>query len=842
MALRLTGTTLQSERPAAPSGDLLVIQARTALARGDVAAYSALFADANSLTDPHIRFGAHLGLLQAGLQATATATEGAALRVFVAIADASLTLLESNPAEPILLNLAGVACYELWSLDAAQALFRAARRLDPDLSDAERNLREVAGRRRAGRRIRPLHAAVPGLARRATSVAARAKPATGLTLSLCMIVRDEEQMLPRCLAAVAPAVDEIIVVDTGSVDATVEIARSFGARVVEHPWTGSFSEARNVSFEAATGDWVMYLDADEVLVQEDVEQLRAVTGRTWREAFYLVETSYTGELGDGSAIVNNALRVFRNRPEYRFTDRLHEQIAHTLPTHLPGRLEQTPVRVQHYGYLGSIRDAKEKSKRNVELLRRQAAEAPATPFLHFNLGSEYAAAGDPASAVTELRQAQSMLMAEDGLRGCEFGPPLMFRLTMALRMCGRLEEADAAAAEALQAFPGFTDLILGQARTAQSRGDLDGAVRLYERCIELGDAPARFGGMLGCGTFLPRVALAEIDLDRGDVSAARSRLEWCVAHHPDFLGVVRPYATTLLRDGVAPADVVARLESLMSLPTQARISIAVAMRQAGELAMAEEQYRRVLDASPAQAWLRTTLGELVLARGSWDEAAQAVGDVDVNDPHAALACRIELLARIGRSDADTVRAGLVRAEQAGLPRAEQTVFRAWAEMAEGGEVVEGLPVAGMPVLTVILETLLGAGDGDRFNALLPALSASRLERREQRELLATMFVSHGLLPQAAQEWMAVCAEQPDARALIGLGRIAERSGMAEDAATFAAGALELDPQSAAARELLARLPAPAAVGAGVGAAVGAGAGAAVGAGAKAAGAEVAVDA
>jgi tetratricopeptide (TPR) repeat protein len=815
MALRLTGTTLQSEQPAAPAaptGDLLAIQARTALGRGDVAAYRALFDEADALTDPHATFAAHLGLLQAGLQATGTAAEGLTLRMFVAIADAALGLLEREPAEPVILNLAGVACYELWSLDAAQALFRAARRLDPELADAERNLQEVGRRQRAGRRPRPLHAAVPGLARRARSVAGRAKPATGLTLSLCLIVRDEAQMLPRCLAAAGPAVDEIIVVDTGSTDATVEIARSFGARVIEHPWTGSFSEARNVSFDAATGDWVMYLDADEVLVDDDVAQLRTVTGRTWREAFYLVETSYTGELGDGSAIVNNALRVFRNRPQYRFKDRLHEQIAHALPTHIPCRMEQTSVRVQHYGYLGSVRDAKEKSKRNVELLRRQAAEAPATPFLHFNLGSEYAAAGEPAAAVEEFRRAHAMLIQSGGMRTCEYAPQLMFRLAMVLRMCGRLAEADATAADALQVFPELTDLVLGQARTAQTRGDVDAAVRLYERCIELGDAPAKFGGMVGCGTFLPRVALAEIDLAGGDVAAARSRLEWCVEHHPDFLGVVRPYTTTLVRDGVAPSEIVDRLERLTSLPTQARVSVAAALRQAGEPAMAEEQYRRVLRASAADASQRTALGELLLARGAWDEAVEVAGEVADDDPHAALACRIELLALIGRAGPEPVRAALQRAERAGLPPAERTVFQAWADLAQGGDVPQGLAVAGAPVLAVILETLLSAGDADRFNALLPALSASRLERREQRELLGNMFLSHGLLAQAGREWMAVCSERPDARALIGLARVAECSGMAEDAATFATGALELDPQSAAAGELLARLRVPAGVG------------------------------
>ncbi len=86
-----------------------------------------------------------------------------------------------------------------------------------------------------------------------------------MRISLCMIVKDEEEMLPRCLAAVAEHVDELVIVDTGSTDRTVEIAESFGADVVEFPWNGSFADARNVSLDRATGDWILWLDADEVL-------------------------------------------------------------------------------------------------------------------------------------------------------------------------------------------------------------------------------------------------------------------------------------------------------------------------------------------------------------------------------------------------------------------------------------------------------------------------------------------------------------------------------------------------------------------------------------------------
>ena len=133
-----------------------------------------------------------------------------------------------------------------------------------------------------------------------------------------MIVKNEEEMLPGCLEPLRGVVDEMIVVDTGSTDRTVEIAESFGARVVHFPWNGSFSDARNASIEAATGDWLMYLDADEHMEAADARGLRGLLGRTWREGFYLVETNYTGGEEAGSAVTHMALRVWRNRPQYRF--------------------------------------------------------------------------------------------------------------------------------------------------------------------------------------------------------------------------------------------------------------------------------------------------------------------------------------------------------------------------------------------------------------------------------------------------------------------------------------------------------------------------------------------
>jgi hypothetical protein len=133
------------------------------------------------------------------------------------------------------------------------------------------------------------------------------------------------------------------------------------------------------------------------------------------------------------------------------------------------------------------------------------------------------------------------------------------------------------------------------------------------------------------------------------------------------------------------------------------------------------------------------------------------------------------------------------------------VFETWAAIAAGGEVPGELSAAGAPLLSVLLETLLRGRDAERFEALLPALEGSRLEPRERHEMLAELYLSHGLLARAAQEWMAAAEPQPDARSLFGLARVAERHGMAEDAANLATGALELDPQCAPAAQLLDRV-------------------------------------
>jgi glycosyltransferase involved in cell wall biosynthesis/Flp pilus assembly protein TadD len=796
----------QALRGATISATQLPSRARQLLAGDDLDGYRELFELLESIEDPHRRHWTALRLIEAGLAAGASAPAARLPALNAALAGCALQLLEREPSEPRLLNHAGVVLHELWSVDAAEALFEAARRLDPQLEEVEGNLRELGERRRllrdsAGRA--PLRAALPELARRALAVAARAQPAEGLTLSLCMIVRDEEQMLPRCLAAVAGAVDEIVIVDTGSTDATIEIARSFGAHVIEREWTGSFAEARNTSFDAARGDWLMYLDADELLVREDIERLRALTGRTWREAFYLSETHHTGDADEGTALVQNALRVFRNRPGYRFEGRLHEQIAGSLPTYLPERFEATGVRIEHYGFLGVVRDAREKSRRNIELLELQQAESAPSPFLHFNLGSEYAAAGDAAAALVQFERSWELLRGREDRDSVQFTPALLSRLVKALRACGRPHDAFARAADGLERFPDFTELVLEQAFAAVALGQEDRAIALYERCIEMGDPPRRYTARVGCGTYLPRVHLAGLRRSRGELEQAIELLELCLCEHPEFVGAVLPYASARLADGMAPDAVVRELALLLGDPSPAaRFMLGTALYEAGATSLAETQFRIVLRRQPRSARARVALGEALLAQRRYAEAAAEAARLPGEDPLATAACRTELFARIAGGDSDGLAAAQERARGAGMAPEELDLFRAWAELVTRGRTEIALDREAVSPLAVMLEALLRVQDFDSFEALLGLLERCPIGERERRGLLAEMYLRRGFVAAAGEEWMAVCRQQPDADALLGLARVATAGGMPREAGEFAAAALERDPDNEAAASLL----------------------------------------
>ncbi len=190
------------------------------------------------------------------------------------------------------------------------------------------------------------------------------------TLSLCMIVRDEAEMLPRCLAAVRGLWSELLVVDTGSRDGTVAVLEGEGARVIHRVWDDDFSAARNAGLEQATGDWILCLDADEIVSPGLATQMRPLLGDPGAGAATVVIRNH---LPHGHRRDASVLRLFRNHPSVRFQFPIHEDVTDAVRARLAAdgrRLRHLPGVVEHLGYVRAHAASRNKKARDTELLLR----------------------------------------------------------------------------------------------------------------------------------------------------------------------------------------------------------------------------------------------------------------------------------------------------------------------------------------------------------------------------------------------------------------------------------------------------------------------------------------
>ncbi|RMH63374.1 MAG: glycosyltransferase [Calditrichaeota bacterium] len=205
------------------------------------------------------------------------------------------------------------------------------------------------------------------------------------SLSVCMIVKNEERFLADCLASVKDVADQIVVLDTGSTDGSADIARRFGAEVYKYEWRDDFADARNASIKYARGDWIFWLDADERLLAESRTALREALTTEKKPVVYEIQIN-NHTLDDANAYLSTAYRLFRNGQGIAFYGRIHEQVGFTKKQ---GEVRPAHIVLEHLGYaLDSQTDAAKK-ERNQRLLERMVAEEPDNAYAHFTLGQHY---------------------------------------------------------------------------------------------------------------------------------------------------------------------------------------------------------------------------------------------------------------------------------------------------------------------------------------------------------------------------------------------------------------------------------------------------------------------
>lgn len=171
------------------------------------------------------------------------------------------------------------------------------------------------------------------------------------TLALCMIVKNEQQFLPYCLASVHKYCDEIIVVDTGSTDRTIEIAKAFGAYVIQTPWINDFSLVRNISQSAANSDWILWLDGDEVLSDSGIKKIKNQLINDPTADFYLCpRVNFWHDLRHAFAYPDSQYKIYRNNIGLKWHSKLHEKIYDENNQYHRKRLKHCDVHTFHYAY------------------------------------------------------------------------------------------------------------------------------------------------------------------------------------------------------------------------------------------------------------------------------------------------------------------------------------------------------------------------------------------------------------------------------------------------------------------------------------------------------------
>ncbi len=330
-------------------------------------------------------------------------------------------------------------------------------------------------------------------------------------VALVMIARNEATRIVRALASARHCVDELVVLDTGSTDATVALARSAGARVAHFDWIDDFSAARNVALAFADADWNIVVDADEWIGEDAVELLALRHTAPDFVGALRVDSQFDTPLG----ISTSPSWLPRVLPRgVRYAGHIHEQPVHEL------RVRRLTTVLAHDGYRADA--LKAKAGRNADLLARALSQAPDDAYLHYQIGKDHDVYERYADAAVHFERSRAC-EAESGssvtLTGATPGwhHDRLVRELHALKKCHRHGDAVQLAEEAMPAWsqsPDFFfalgDLLLDWATEEPTRaGELLPMIEsAWLRCLEIGERPDLEGSVAGRGSALAARNLA----------------------------------------------------------------------------------------------------------------------------------------------------------------------------------------------------------------------------------------------------------------------------------------------------------------------------------------------
>jgi glycosyltransferase involved in cell wall biosynthesis/SAM-dependent methyltransferase len=297
------------------------------------------------------------------------------------------------------------------------------------------------------------------------------------TLGVIMIVRNEEENLGALLPDIRGVADEICIVDTGSLDATVAVAESLGARVEHFPWTDDFSAARNRSIACARSDYLLWLDADDRIDEPDRRALQSLKPRLRKARDRAYMLKILGRSEDMPDTVSLQTRIIPNREGVRFTGRVHEQVVPSL-NEIGVRVEPLDITIRHTGYHDE--DARRaKARRNLDILKAEVEDGHETANRYFFMAMACMGIQDYAQCLHYLGRAREKRTDEDWLH---------YSFTVSTDCLLRLERIEEAASEVARGISLFRDsplLHYFQGLVRMKQGRYDDAATAFQRAASL---------------------------------------------------------------------------------------------------------------------------------------------------------------------------------------------------------------------------------------------------------------------------------------------------------------------------------------------------------------------
>lgn len=315
-----------------------------------------------------------------------------------------------------------------------------------------------------------------------------------------MIVKNEEDFIEQCLQSVQKLVNEIIIVDTGSSDQTINICKNYNASIFSYEWNDHFAEARNYGLSKASGNWILWLDADEKLEVQKSKLIQDAIQQTNALMIYMPIVNYYGQslpIQEEDAFIYYQPRLFRNHVGIRFTNRIHETLQ------LPQSLESShdivsiDTEIYHYGYFKKITDQRNKSRRNLQVLFKEFQDSSHSPWIEYHLASEFYRLKEYQTAFNYINK--SIL----GFLQQGYTPPaLLYRLKYDILFETKsYEVASFSIDKVLLLYPDYVDLHFLKGLFLFQIKNYPAAIASFDKCLELGEHHTDYLITRGAGSF-----------------------------------------------------------------------------------------------------------------------------------------------------------------------------------------------------------------------------------------------------------------------------------------------------------------------------------------------------